>query len=169
MPSAHRPGVNLTNSFSRDHERSYTVTFSLFFGLKLWPGAGLYAKPAVIAERTLSQLRGLGGATENFELRKMGSATSSLYRARTFLRQSFNLGGEPVALESNPLQLGGTVESRRLLLTVGNFSALDIFDRNSVTGDPRQTFFNEAFMTHASYDFAADARGFTYGAVGELI
>jgi high affinity Mn2+ porin len=66
------------------------------------------------------------------------------------------------------MQLAATVDSRRLVITAGNFSVLDVFDRNNVVGDLRQTFFNEAFMTHASFDFPADARGYTYGATAEL-
>ena len=66
-----------------------------------------------------------------------------VYRSRFFLRQTFDLGGgSSVREDSNPLQLGTTVDSRRLVFTVGNFSVLDIFDKNNVTGDPRQTFFN---------------------------
>ena len=45
---------------------------------------------------------------------------------------------------------------------------LDVFDRNSVTGDPRQTFFNMAFMTHASWDFTSNARGYSWGGIAEL-
>ena len=60
------------------------------------------------------------------------------------------------------------VDSRRLVLTLGNFTILDFFDRNSVTGDPRQTFFNMAFMTYASWDFPSDARGYSWGATAEL-
>jgi len=60
------------------------------------------------------------------------------------------------------------VDSRRLVVTVGSFTILDMFDRNSVTGDPRQTFFNMAFMTHASWDFTSDARGYSWGATAEL-
>lgn len=66
------------------------------------------------------------------------------------------------------MQLAAVVDSRRLVVTAGNFSALDIFDRNNTVGDLRQTFFNEAFITHASWDFPADARGYTYGAAAEL-
>ncbi len=36
------------------------------------------------------------------------------------------------------------------------------------SGDLRQQFFNMAFMTHAAYDFAADARGYSVGAAAEL-
>jgi hypothetical protein len=149
-------------------ERSFTGTFTLFFGLKLWRGGEAYFVPELISERSLSGLHGIGGAIQNFELQKTGSQTPQLYRARLFARQTFGLGGEHVVKTSDPLQLGTVVDSRRLVLTLGNFTILDVFDRNTVTGDPRQTFFNMAFMTHASYDFTSDARGYSWGGTAEL-
>ncbi len=158
-----------TNSLVPDFEWSFTGSFSLFLGLRLWRGAEVYFVPEVIAERALSSLRGLGGAIQNFELQKTGTEAPQLYRARLFYRQMFGLGGHGVTHTSDPLQLGATVDSRRIVLTLGNFSTLDVFDRNGVTGDPRQTFFNMAFMTHASFDFGADARGYSWGGALEFI
>jgi hypothetical protein len=157
-----------TYSLAPDAERSFTGTFSLFFGLKLWPGGEAYFVPEVIAERPLSHLHGIGGSIQNFELQKTGGETPQLYRARLFLRQTLGLGGDRVVKTSDPLQLGTVVDSRRIVVTLGNFTILDVFDRNSVTADPRQTFFNMAFMTHASYDFTSDARGYTWGGTAEL-
>lgn len=156
------------NSFSPEYERSFTGTFSLFFGVRLWRGAEAYISPELIAEHALSELRGLGGATENFELQKTGTTTPAIYRSRLFLRQTIDLGGKKATRVSDPLQLGGTVDSHRIVITAGNYSAIDVFDKNNVTWDPRQTFFDEAFMTHASYDFPADARGYTNGVAAEL-
>ena len=156
------------NSLVPDYERSFTGTFTLFFGLKLWPGGEAYFVPEVISERGLSQIRGLGGSIQNFELQKSGSETPQLYRARLFLRQTFGFGGRDVVKTSDPMQLGTVVKSRRLMLTAGNYTFLDVFDRNNVTWDPRQTFFNMAFMTHSSWDFAADARGYSWGGAIEL-
>jgi hypothetical protein len=156
------------NSLSTDYERSFTASFTFFFGVKLCRGAEVYYVPEVISERALSNLRGLGGSIQNFELQKTGSVTPDLYRARLFLRQTINLGGDQYLQDSNPMQLGGTFSRRRLVFTLGNFTTLDLFDRNNVTGDPRETFFNIAFMTHSSYDFAADARGYSYGAAAEF-
>jgi len=65
------------------------------------------------------------------------------------------------------MHLDSTVDSRRLVFHIGNFSILDFFDKNSFAGDLRRQFNNMAFMTHAAYDFAADARGYTEGAVAE--
>jgi hypothetical protein len=156
------------NSLVPDSERSFTGSFTLFFGLRLWPGGQAYFVPEVIAERPLSNLRGLGASIQNFELQKTGSETPQLYRSRTFLRQTFELGGAPVEQTSDPMQLAGEVDSRRIVVTLGTFTILDVFDRNNITWDPRQTFLNMAFMTYPAWDFAADARGYSFGATVEL-
>jgi hypothetical protein len=156
------------NSLVPGAERSFTGSFTLFFGLRLWPGGEAYLVPEVIAERPLSDLRGIGGAIQNFELQKTGSETPQLYRSRTYLRQTIGFGGDRIPKESDPMQLAAVVDSRRLVLTGGNFSILDMFDRSSINFDPRQALMNMAFMTHASWDFPSDARGYSWGAVAEL-
>ena len=80
------------NSLVPDRERSFTGSFTVFVGLRLWPGAEAYAAPEIISERALSQLRGIGGSIQNFELQKTGGETPQLYRSRTFLRQTIALG-----------------------------------------------------------------------------
>ncbi len=156
------------NSLQPGAERSFTGSFTLFFGVHLWKGGEAYLVPEVISERPLSNLHGIGGAIQNFELQKQGSTTPQLYRSRAYLRQTFDLGGDPVVKTSDPMQLATTVTSRRLVLTAGNFSILDVFDKNSVSWDPRQTFLNMAFMTYASWDFPSDARGYSWGGTAEL-
>ena len=151
------------NSLTPDAERSFTSTVTLFFGLKPWPGAELWFVPEVIAERPLSGLHGLAGAIQNFELQKTGGDTLQLYRSRAFLSQSFGLGGASVARESDQMQLGGSVDRRRIVVTLGNFSILDLLDKNSMTSDTRQEFLSLGFMTHAAWDFASDARGYSWG------
>jgi hypothetical protein len=158
----------LPYSLVPDQERSFTGTFTLFFGLRLWPGGEAYFVPEVIAERPLSYLHGIGGAIQNFELQKQGSETPKLYRSRSFVRQTFGFGGARVEKTSDPMQLATKVDSRRLVLTAGNFTILDVFDHNAITWDPRQTFLNMEFMTYASWDFPSDARGYSWGATAEL-
>jgi high affinity Mn2+ porin len=156
------------SSLKPNAETSFTSTLSLFFGLRLRPGTELYIVPEAIAETTLSNLKGLGGATENFELQKVGVIRPTSYRSRYFLRQTFGCGGESVELASGQQQLGEHVDSRRLVITAGNFSVLDVLDKNNVIGDLRKSFFDEAFMTNSAFDFPADARGYTIGAAAEL-
>jgi high affinity Mn2+ porin len=156
------------NSLVPSGEQSFTGTATLFLGVKLWPGGEAYFVPEVIAERPLSQLHGIGGSIQNFELQKTGSETPQIYRSRTFLRQTFGFGGDPVEKTSDPMQLATVVGARRLVITAGNFTILDVFDRNTVSWDPRQTFLNMAFMTYSSWDFPSDARGYSWGATAEM-
>ena len=156
------------NSLLPTAERSFTGTATLYLGVRLWKGAEAYAVPELIAERPFSQLRGLGSAIQNFELQKSGGEIPEVYLSRVFLKQTFEIGGEADKEESGPLQLGTTYKSRRVVLAVGNFSILDFFDKNAFDIDPRQGFLGLGFMTYGAYDFASDARGYSYGGVTEF-
>lgn len=165
------PYTNLNgsiNSLLPTAERSFTGTATLYLGLRLWNGAEAYLVPEVISEQPLSQLRGLGGAIQNFELQKGGASVPQLYRSRLFLKQTIGLGGKSDAEDSGPLQLGTHYDSRRLVFAAGNFSILDFFDTNAFDLDPRQGFLGLGFLTYAAFDFASDARGYSYGGVGEF-
>jgi hypothetical protein len=156
------------DSLSPNFEHSFTGTFTAYLGAKLWHGAELYWVPEVVTERPLSHLVGLGGVIQNFELQKGGGASPTVYSSRLFLKQTINLGGEWLAKDSDPQQLATNYQARRLTVIVGNFSVLDFFDKNNFAGDLRRQFFNMAFLTYAAYDFAADARGYTWGALAQL-
>jgi high affinity Mn2+ porin len=168
FPAAYTNLNGTPNSLSPRAEHSFTGTVSFYVGLKAWTGAEFYLSPEMISEKPLSGLKGLGGGIQNFELQKNGTESATWYRARAFYRQTLSLGGESSTVNSGPLQLAGIADSRRVVFTAGNFSILDIFDKNTFAGDLRHQFFNMGFMTHAAYDFAADARGYSWGIVGEF-
>ena len=168
FPAAYTNLNGSINSLLPTAERSFTGTATLYLGARLWSGAEAYLVPEVISELPLSGLKGLGGAIQNFELQKGGTETPQLYRSRAFLKQTFGFGGKSVKTESGPMQLGTTYDSRRLVLIAGNFSVLDFFDKNAFDIDPRQGFLSMGFLTYAAYDFASDARGYSYGGVAEL-
>jgi high affinity Mn2+ porin len=167
--SAAYTNLNGSNhSLLAESEHSFTATATLFLGVALWRGGEVYVVPEMISSRPLSGLVGLGASIQNFELQKQGSITPGVYLSRAYLTQTIGLGGSRVERTSGPMQLGSTVDSRRLLLAIGTYSILDFFDRNSVVGDPRRQFFNMAFLSHGAYDFAADSRGYTFGGLFEL-
>ena len=155
------------NSLVPDKERSFTTTATGFFGWRAWQGGELYFVPEIISELPLSGLHGLAGSIQNGELEKNGMVTPTLYQSRLFLRQTWGLGGESSRVESGPMQLAGSVDSRRFVLTAGNLSIVDLYDRLAYAGDVRQQFLNMDFLTYAAYDFAADSRGYTWGVAGE--
>ena len=113
-----------------------------------------------------SNLTGLGGFT-NGELARTSGANPTFYRARFFLRQIWGLGGESEEIKSDANQLAGNVDKSRVVVTLGNISVLDIFDNNIYSHDPRTQFLNWSIMTHGAYDYAADARGYSWGAALE--
>jgi hypothetical protein len=167
FPAAYTNFNDSPNSLLSHSENGFTGTATFYFGLKTWQGGELYVVPEVISEKPLSGLKGLGGIIQNFELQKNGSAAPTLYRSRFFFKQTIDLGGDSIHFDSAPMQLDSTSTSNRLVFRIGNFSVLDFFDQNSFASNLRRQFNNMAFMTHAAYDFAADARGYTDGAVLE--
>lgn len=168
FPAPYTNANGSPNSLLPTAERSFTGTGTLYLGVQLWKGGEAYVVPELLSERPLSQLKGLGGSIQDFELQKGGDEAPTLYLSRSYVRQTFGLGGHKVVKESGQQQLGKTYDSRRLVLIVGNFSVLDFFDKNAFDIDPRQGFFNLGFMTYAAYDFAADARGYSWGGVSEF-
>jgi len=168
FPAAYTNLNGTPNSLSPNTERSFTATATFYLGLKAWQGGEFYVAPEMISELPLSGLKGIGGSIYNFELQKNGTESATWYLPRALYRQTIALGGTPVQIQSGAMQLGSTTTSRRFVFTGGNFSILDIFDKNTYAANLRQQFFNMAFMTNAAYDFAADARGYTTGFAGEF-
>ena len=170
-PSFQAPYTNVgggPHSLVPTPEGSFTGTVTFFAGAALWPGGEAYAVPEVISELPFSTLAGLGSTIQNGELQKTGAVVPTLYMSRAYLRQTIGFGGARVEKKSDATQLGGTVDARRLVLTLGKLSILDVMDKNTYAGDCRRQWLSMAFLTHAAYDFAADARGYTWGAFAEL-
>ena len=150
------------HSLSPDREKSYSLTATAALGTRTWGGGEIYFDPEVAQGVPLSGLTGLGGFT-NGEIARTSGPSATFYRARLFARQTWGFGGGVEKLEADANQLAGSVDRRRLVLTVGNLSVLDIFDDNAFSHDPRTQFLNWALMTHGAYDYAADARGYSWG------
>jgi len=155
-------------SLSPDREKSYSLTATAALGIRTWRGGEVYFDPEVTQGVPLSGLTGLGGFT-NGEIARTSGPSPTFYRARLFARQTWVFGGGSEKVESDANQLAGSVDRRRLVSTVGNLSVLDIFDHNSFSHDPRTQFLNWSLMTHGAYDFAADARGYSWGFALEFL
>jgi hypothetical protein len=150
------------NSLLAEAETGYTLTATVFLGARPWSGGELFINPEAIQSVELSRLSGLGGFS-NGENQKSGGPIPTPYLARLFLRQTIDLGGAPVAIEAGPNQLAGQATRRRLVVTAGKLGLIDVFDDNAWSHDPRTQFFNWALMTYGASDYAADARGYTWG------
>jgi high affinity Mn2+ porin len=156
------------NSILPTAEKMYTFATTAYIGMRLWQGSEVYLDPEFSQGVPFStNLVGLGGFT-NGDITRAAGAKLTPYRQRLFLRQTWNNGGESQRIEAGANnQMAGWVDHDRVVLTVGNFSTLDVFDPNTYAKDARVQFMNWGNWTYAAYDYAADARGFGWGAALE--
>lgn len=154
------------NSLNAQNSMSYSWSGTLFMGARIAPNTDVYFNPEVVSGVPFSGLVGLGGFT-NGEGSKASGAQAKFYSARAFARHTINQEGDKVVLEDQANQITQTVSSNRVVLTGGQFSTLDIFDDSRYAKDPRIQFMNWGNMTYLAYDYAADARGYSWGLAGE--
>ncbi|RTL63052.1 MAG: porin [Hyphomicrobiales bacterium] len=144
--------------------QTWDATF--FLGMRPWKGGELWLNPEIDQGFGLAGSLGLAGFSSG-EAYKVGSEHPYARIHRSFLRQTFNISGEAEKIEDGPNQLAGTQLQNRVVLTVGKFGATDIFDSNRYAHDPRSDFLNWSIIDMGSFDYAADAWGYTYGVAAE--
>ena len=154
------------NSLVPGRERSYSFTATADLALRAWAGAQIHFNPEAAQGVPLSHLAGAGGLS-NGELARSSGAQLKAYRARLFLLQRWNAGGEAERIDPDFNELGGTATANRWTLVAGNVSLLDYFDPNPYAKDPREQFLNWSFMAPGAWDYAADARGYTWAGILE--
>jgi high affinity Mn2+ porin len=144
-----------------------TVSMDLMAGLRLWSGAEAHIDGLMWQGFGLGNTEGIEGFP-NGEAVKLGTQTPAGTIARLFIRQTFGLGGDQEDVPDDQLTLAGKRDISRLTLTIGRFSATDIFDNNVYAGDPRTQFMNWALMANATWDYPMDTVGYTTGLALEL-
>ena len=65
------------------------------------------------------------------------------------------------------INLPDRMTDNRLVLWVGKFSIVDVFDTNKYANNPKTDFMNWALINAGTFDYAGDAWGYTYGAAAE--
>lgn len=143
-----------------------TVDVTLYLGYRPWRGGEVWLNPEIDQGFGLSNSFGTAGYVSG-EAYKIGSNVPYGRTPRGFFRQTIDLGGGSEKVDPDLNQLGGTQTSNRVVITVGKFSVVDIFDTNKYAHDPRNDFLNWSIIDAGTFDYAADAWGFTYGAAAE--
>ena len=164
-PSFNSPYQGM-NSFDPNEESRHTVSFTLFLGHTLWPGASLYYDPEITQGEGLSNTTGIADFP-NGEGSRASSINPQYATARLFIRDVFNFGGEDTKVDDDQNQVAGTVKDNRLTLTAGKYSVTDIFDSNAYSHDARTQFLNWALVDDGAWDYPADAKGYTAGFAAE--
>lgn len=145
-----------------------TIDATLYAGVSPWAGAELWVNPEVDQGFGLSDTLGVAGFP-SAEAYKVGKAHPYLRLQRLFLRQTIALGGPAEAVAAAPNELAGSVTADRVVLTIGKFGVGDVFDTNRYAHDPRGDFLNWSLVDTGSFDYAADAWGYSTGIAAEWV
>ncbi len=157
------------NSLSNVGEYKTSLLGTVFLGLQV-PHTHKYTEFLLDFEsaggRGLSQALGLGGIT-NLDVVRNTTLSTVPYVSRVELHQIIPLSQQTVPATRGPLSLATEVPVRRLDIRVGKMSVPDSFDLNSVGSDSHLQFTNWAIDQNGAYDYAADTRGYSFGAIIE--
>lgn len=143
-----------------------TFDATLFAGMRLWQGAEFWIDPEIDQGFGLANAHGVSGFP-SAEAYKIGFAYPYARVDRYFVRQTINLGGDGQKAGADINQFAGSPTANRIVLTVGKFAIIDIFDTNKYANNPKTDFLNWASVNTATFDYAGDAFGMTYGAAAE--
>lgn len=154
------------NSLDPHEQARETFDLTLYAGVRPWNGAEFWVNPEVDQGFGLSNTLGVAGFP-SAEAYKVGAVDPYPRIPRVFFRQTIDLGGAPEKVDADLNQLAMTESANRLVLTLGKFSVVDVFDTNKYAHDPRGDFLNWSIVDAGSFDYAADAWGFTYGGAAE--
>ncbi|MGC2462987.1 MAG: carbohydrate porin, partial [Steroidobacteraceae bacterium] len=143
-----------------------TFDVTLFLGARLWSGAEAWINPEIDQGYGLDGTLGVAGFPSGTAY-KVGRSHPYWRLPRLVVRQTIDMAGDRQPLDAVANQLGGSQSANRWVFTVGKFSVPDIFDANQYAHDPRNDFLNWAAVEAGSFDYAADAWGYTVGAAAE--
>ena len=137
-----------------------------FVGAKLWEGAEFWIDPEIDQGFGLSNTEGIAGFPSGASF-KVGSGVPYARIQRAFIRQTIDLGGDSEKVPADQNQFEGSNTLDRLVISIGKYSVSDVFDQNKYAQNPRKDFMNWALIDAGTFDYAADAWGYSYGASAE--
>jgi high affinity Mn2+ porin len=155
-----------TNSLTGAAETSNTVNASFFAGLQPWKGGQFWFDLDMNQGFAPSNTLGVAGFV-NGEGAKVGHHSPYYRPQRLFFRQTIDLGGGSDKVDPGQFDFGGQTTQNRVVITLGKFSLTDVVDDNAYAHDPQNDFLNWAIIDTGSFDYAADAWGFSYGGMAE--
>ncbi|HEY1751193.1 MAG TPA: carbohydrate porin [Caulobacteraceae bacterium] len=154
------------NSLPGPATASNTLDASVILGLRPWQGGEIWYDEDMNQGFAPGNTLGAAGFV-NGEGAKVGHHSPYYRPQRYFLRQTFELGGGGDKVDPDMLAFGGPTTRDRIVVTVGKFSLTDLMDDNAYAHDPKNDFLNWALIDTGSWDYAADAWGFSEGAAAE--
>jgi hypothetical protein len=154
------------NSLSPEAQDASSRVLTLFTGLRLTDTTEVLCDIQETGGHGIGEALGLAGFT-NLDVVRNPSLSKVPYVARLMWHQIIPLGHQRDASDRTPFSLFSTLPRRRLEIRLGKFSLADFFDLNTYGTDSNLQFLNWTVDNDGAYDYAADTRGYTFGAMLE--
>jgi len=155
------------NSLPAGGQTRESVSLDLMAGTRLWPGAEAHVDALMWQGLGLGNSLGVEGFP-NTEAFRLGTQVPNASIVRLFIRQTIGLGGDQEDVQDDDFDLAGKEDISRITITLGRFSAKDIFDNNAYANDGRTQFMDWGLAANEAWDYPADAIGYTTGLAIEL-
>ena len=155
------------NSLSPHCEKALSRVLTLYTGARVNDSTEVIVDVEEAGGTALSTGLGLAG-NPDLDIVRNPLLSKAPYFARVMLHKVFALSEDKIENERTPLSLFNEVPRRRLEIRFGKFSLPDFFDQNSVGSDTHFQFTNWSVDNNGAWDYAADTRGYTVGAVADF-
>lgn len=153
-----------TNSFLPIEEQALSRVYTFYSGVQLGANTELLGDVELANGDGLSSVLGLAGFT-NLDAVRNPTLSGTPYFARLLIHEVLPLGPGTVAAGAGPLSTMARLPTRRFEFYAGKFSMVDFFDVNAASGSSHWQFMNWTISNNGAYDYAADTRGYTVGAL----
>ncbi len=157
------------NSLTNWAQSATTHVLTLYTGYELTHTTEVFADLEDATGDGIGNANGLAGYSNMDSVRLVEGMPLSKepYLARFMLRQIIPLTKERTEADRDELHLATSLPERRIEFRVGKFDLVDFFDLNTYGSDSHLQFLNWTVDTNGAYDYAADTRGYTDGAIVE--
>jgi hypothetical protein len=152
------------NSLKNHGETATSRVLTFFSGYEFNPDTMVYLDVEEAGWGGISTALGLAGFT-NLDVVRNPSIGTAPYIARLMMEQIIPLSQEKMEVERSALSLPTQVPVRRLEMRLGKFALADFFDLNVGGTDSHYQFLNWVIDNNGAWDYAADTRGYTIGAI----
>jgi high affinity Mn2+ porin len=148
------------NSLPHGGEGRETVDATLNVGVRLWKGAELWVNPEIDQGFGFADTHGAAGFPSG-ESYKLGADDPYARLQRYFVRQTIDLGGATQKVDADVNVFAGSQTANRLVLWVGKFAVVDVFDTNKYANNPKSDFLNWSLINAGTFDYAGDGWGYS--------
>jgi len=158
------------NSFRSSAEYKTSMVGTLYLGLRptrsIRYNTDLIFDGELATGRGLSQALGVAGFT-NLDVVRNPNLGPTPYVARYGFHQVIGLTDKTIEQQTGVFSFAPSVPERRFELRAGKMSVPDFFDCNGPASDSHLQFMNWTVDNNGAWDYAADTRGYTIGAMAE--